>query len=360
MSQSKKPWRMLMPLFTVLVLWGAWSLAWFMISQVAQDKFATWREESAAKGLTLSCTSERWGGYPFRIEMMCDEFTLKKKNKKSQLALNFESVHAVAQAYKPWHLILKLNAPLKLEVSRDGASENTILIAAEHDPSLASVVLKDWINPEVSVLFEKIAGTITDQAGGTDFPLGTFQIEKLNLHGRIDRELKAGQADYAVAATADTLNYDGPLRDPADGGPIKLDAVTFNGIAERLPLPLAANLQKTLRVWAANEGRLTINQLEIKQDAISARSNGFVTASQEGRLSGKVKTAVLNLDKAIDKMVTAGRLSENDARISKGLFKMLSGNKKNGEVITDFRIKEGKLYFGPFKLLKLAPLFTPN
>ncbi|MEM8688893.1 MAG: DUF2125 domain-containing protein, partial [Pseudomonadota bacterium] len=76
--------------------------------------------------------------------------------------------------------------------------------------------------------------------------------------------------------------------------------------------------------------------------------------------NGKVKTAVLNLDKAIDKMVSAGRLSENDARISKGLFKMLSGNNPNGEVVTDFRIKNGKLYFGPFRLLKLAPLFTSN
>lgn len=360
MSQSKKPWRMLMPLFAVLALWGAWSVGWYMISQIAQDKFATWREKSTAKGLTLACASEGWGGYPFRIEMSCDGFALQKKNKKSRLAVRFKSVKAVAQAYKPWHLILQLTAPLKLELSRDGASETTTVITAEHEPSLASVVLKDRINPEVSILFEKIAGTISDQTGGADFSLGKFQIEKLNLHGRIEREVKAGQADYAVAATADTLNYDGPMRDPADGGPIKLDALTFNGIAERLPMPLAANLQKTLREWAANEGRLQINQLEIKQETITARSNGFVTASLEGQLSGKVKTAVLNLDKAIDKMVIAGRLTENDAKISKGLFKMLSGNNENGEVVTDFRIKDGKLYFGPFKLLKLAPLFTPN
>ncbi|NNF76749.1 MAG: DUF2125 domain-containing protein [Rhizobiales bacterium] len=351
---------MLLPLLTVLVLWGAWSVGWFMISQIAQDKFAQWRDKSAAKGLSLVCAKESWGGYPFRIEVGCDGFVLKKKNKKSRLAVEFKSVDAVAQAYKPWHIILKLTAPLKLELSRGEGSETTTLIKADHQPSLASVVLKDRINPEVSILFEKITGSITDQAGGANFSLGDFQIEKLNLHGRIERELKEGQADYAVAATADTLHYDGPLRDPADGGPIKLDALSFNGIAERLPMPLAANLQKTLRIWVANEGRLKINQLEIKQQAITARSNGFVTASQEGQLSGKVKTSVLNLDKAIDKMVTAGRLTANDAKISKGLFKMLSGNNPNGEVITDFRIKNGKLYFGPFKLLKLAPIFKPN
>ncbi len=360
MSQSKKPWRMLLPLFTVLVLWGAWSVGWFMISEIAQEKFASWRTKSAGKGLTLTCTNESWGGYPFRIEMSCDGFALQKKNKKSQLAVSFQSVDAVAQAYKPWHLILKLTAPLKVELSRDGTADTSTVITADHEPSFASVVLKDRINPEVSILFEKIAGSISDKAGEASYSLGDFQIEKLNLHGRIERELKAGQADYAVAATADTINYDGPLRDPADGGPIKLDTLTFSGIAERLPMPLAANLQKTLRVWAANEGRLKIDQLEVKQKEISARSNGFVTVSQEGQLSGKVKTAVLNLDKAIDKMVTAGRLTANDAKISKGLFKMLSGNKPNGEIVTDFRIKDGKLYFGPFKLLKLAPIFKPN
>ncbi len=351
---------MLMPLLTVLLLWGAWSGAWYVISLTADEKFAEWREKSATKGLTLTCNEEKWGGYPFRIEVVCEGFKLQRKNEASRLALSFRQVHAVAQAYKPWHIIFKLTAPLELDVSRGTGPATATLVKAEHEPSLASVVLKDRRNPDISVLFEKITGTITDQTGGAEFSLGNFEVDKLNLHGRIEREIEAGKADYGLAATADALHYDGPLRDPADGGPIKLDAVTFSGIAERLPLPLAANLQKTLRAWAANEGRLKINQLELKQEAITARSNGFVTASQKGELSGKVKTAVLNLDKAIDKMVSAGKLSENDARISKGLFKMLSGNNPNGEVITDFRIKNGKLYFGPFRLLKLAPLFKPD
>lgn len=351
---------MLMPLFTVLLLWGIWSVVWYVISFTAQDKFADWRVKSAAKGLSLTCSNESWGGYPFRIEIACEGFQLQKKNKASRIGLSFQRVDAVAQAYKPWHIIFKLTAPLTMDVSRGTGPATTTVVKAEHEPSLASVVLKDRKNPDISVLFEKISGTITDQSGGTEFSLGQFQVDKLNLHGRIEREIDAGQADYALAATADALNYDGPLRDPADGGPIKVDTLTFSGIAERLPLPLAANLQKTLRAWAANEGRLQINQLELKQETITARSNGFVTASQEGQLSGKVKTAVLNLDKAIDKMVTAGRMSANDARISKGLFKMLSGNNPNGEVVTDFRIKNGKLYFGPFKLLTLAPLFKPD
>lgn len=351
---------MLTPLFVVLLLWGAWSGAWYFVSETAQGKFAEWREKSAKKGLTLTCKEENWGGYPFRIEVTCKDFVLQKKNKKSRLSVAFQDVHAVAQAYKPWHIIFKLTAPLNMELSRGSGDTTTTLIKAKHEPSLASVVLKDRINPEISILFENITGSITDQAGGANFALGDFEVKKLNLHGRIEREVKEGQADYAVAATAEALEYDGPLRDPADGGPIKLDTLTFNGIAERLPLPLAANLQKTLRIWAANEGRLKINQLELKQEALTARSNGFVTASQEGQLSGKVKTAVLNLDKTIDKMVTAGRLSANDARVSKGLFKILSGNSPNGEVVTDFRIKNGKLYFGPFRLLKLAPLFQPD
>ena len=74
---------MAVPLITVLVLWGAWSVGWYMISQIAQDKFAQWREKSGAKGLTLVCAEETWGGYPFRIEVGCKGFSLKKKNKKS-------------------------------------------------------------------------------------------------------------------------------------------------------------------------------------------------------------------------------------------------------------------------------------
>ena len=109
---------MLTPLFVVLLLWGAWSAAWFFISETAQEKFADWRKKSAAKGLSLICSEETWGGYPFRIEVNCKGFMLQKENKKSRLAVAFQDVHAVAQAYKPWHIIFKLNAPLNLELSR--------------------------------------------------------------------------------------------------------------------------------------------------------------------------------------------------------------------------------------------------
>ena len=160
-----------------------------------------------------------------------------------------------------------------------------------------------------------------------------------------------------IAATADQFTYDGPLRDPIDAGPIKLDAITFNGVINGLPSKWPKNLEAAMRSWANNKGTVNIRQLDISKKPVLAKTKGEISSDPKGLLHGTVRATVFNLNHVIDQLANLGRLSENDAKVSKGLFKILSGDKPDGEIVTDLRLKKGKVYFGPFKLLKLKPIF---
>ena len=116
MSSSGKPWRMLSPLITVLVLWGAWSGIWMFMSATAQNMAADWREKAGKRGLSVTCAEENWGGYPFRIEIRCKQLKLLRTRQGRETEIRSGAVTAVAQVYKPWHIILELAPPLNLSL----------------------------------------------------------------------------------------------------------------------------------------------------------------------------------------------------------------------------------------------------
>ena len=62
---------MFLPLAIVLLLAVLWSGYWFVASGIARDRLAAERAKLAAQGLTLACTEEGWGGYPFHCEFSC-------------------------------------------------------------------------------------------------------------------------------------------------------------------------------------------------------------------------------------------------------------------------------------------------
>src|SRR5438270_809407 len=62
-----------MPLALVIVLAGLWSAFWFYAASTAETQIARWREREASFGRVQTCASQSVAGYPFRIEVRCND-----------------------------------------------------------------------------------------------------------------------------------------------------------------------------------------------------------------------------------------------------------------------------------------------
>ncbi len=348
---------MLSPLITVLILWGVWSGFWFFLSSTAQTAAHDWRAKAAGKGISLTCAKENWGGYPFRVEVSCIQPRFVNKKNGKETVARAGAVTALAQAYKPWHVILQITPPLNFEFPVAKRENTRLVVSASHDPGLASIRIDDKLKPQISILLENIMGDADVEVGDTDFPAGKFAMASANIHFRQEERESSHPLVLGIAATLEAVSFDGAVRDPINGGPVALDKVTFNGSLSGLPDRPSGTLQTLLRTLAANQGNLRIHRLNAEKAPVIAETSGDVAVDPDGRLQGKIKAKVQRLDHVIDQMEKTGQLTKNDAKVSRGIIKIMAGDNPNGEIVSDFRLKKGKLYFGPFKLLKVPPLF---
>ena len=107
--------------FSVLVLAAIWTGFWFYASSKAQATFAQWREQEARLGRTYTCGSQSSGGYPFRLEVRCDDATVEMRAFQPVLVISTKSLQMVAQVYDPTLLIGEVTGPLT--VTEAGAPE---------------------------------------------------------------------------------------------------------------------------------------------------------------------------------------------------------------------------------------------
>src|ERR1700743_78656 len=65
------------PLFVMpillLIAAAAWSAFWFFAVSEARVKAEAWRAQEAKSGRSYDCGKQSIGGYPFRLEMRCDD-----------------------------------------------------------------------------------------------------------------------------------------------------------------------------------------------------------------------------------------------------------------------------------------------
>lgn len=352
MSKDTKPWYMLAPLAMVIVLAIGWSAFWYYAFTQSQQRYAAWEARAKASGLSLECAKQSWGGYPFRVEMGCDAAQFSRVGGGTDVVLTSRNITALTQVYSPGLVVIQFTGPSNLDINT--SEGGGFAIAANHDPALASVLFSEDTPAETSLLIENLQGTLK---GAKQAKAGALTATKLNLHGRFADPPQNGKVAYDIAAIADKFSYDGPVRDPIDGGPITFGSFVFSAKLDEMPFPWPARLNETARVWATNTGKLQIHQLDLTRAPIRASMSGELVADAQGKLNGELAGKIVNLDKMLDRLAASGKLSRGEASLAKNMFRMLSGNKDNAAVSTSLAVKQSKIYLGPFKVGKFAPLF---
>lgn len=312
-----RPWRMVLPLAGVLMLAAAWSIYWFLAFARAKDDVAEQREKWAARGVSLGCGAESWGGYPFRFEFDCaaPEFLLAGP---VPLKIRWQKVQVAAQAYNPFHLVVLADGPG--EVTNAGGT----VFATEAGRSLASFRISAVSGHDIGVDMPRIM--VPD----------LLKAERLLLNATI-RE--GEMSDLRIGLEQATLRLRGGVDEPVDR--FALDA----------SIP-AAWLKGHFTTIPA-----TINGAEAVRGSLRLTGHGTIGVDAAHRLEGRIATVVNDIDALLAIVSPHAGMNEKDRAAVKTLLGLVGGTGSGPVARADLIAKTGEVYWGPLRLVQLPPLY---
>jgi hypothetical protein len=301
-NSTARSWRMLLPLAAVLLLALLWTVYWFIAAGVAKSRFAEERVKLAAKGITLVCARESWGGYPFHFEFACSSPVLKLETRAE---IKSSELLVAALAYAPWQIVALLDGPSTFEI-RDAPSR-----VADHQRAVAAFTLdRDW---KLNVSAEIPALAIQDLGKAAQVMLHT-------------RPSGAGGTDIAVS-TKDVLFQ--PPRTP----------------------PLSIGEGELLATLTPNRS-LNIERLSLQQNEVRYWGTGTLELDTADRPAGRLDTQTNDLNALLNLLDPHLQLTDEKKAGLRSMLGLLGSEAKAPLIARD-----GVLYLGPFRLAELKPLY---
>jgi hypothetical protein len=378
----------LMPIL-LLIAAAAWSAFWLFAVSQAEVKADAWRAQEARSGRNYDCAKQSFGGYPFRLEVRCEDARVTLISQTAGAAqpvtINLGQILTVAQVYDPKLLIAEFKAPATISESL-----NAPAMQVNWSMARASVVGLPAIPQRASIVFDDVAIDRADNA--VQMPLA--RAKHVELHGRL--------ADGST------------LGDPVIESVLRIEAGSVQDVHPLLARPFAADIHaklaglkdlvpkpwpQRLRELQANGGHVEIVQSRIQQDGLIAVAAGTLELDAQGRLDGELQMTVTGLEKVIpalglEKMledgvpqatldrVAPGVKSQDVTNLLGALDKAIPGlgrvvkqnanlglaaaiNSLGKEATLEgkparafpLRFADGTVYLGPIKVGQVPPLF---
>ncbi|WP_170984221.1 DUF2125 domain-containing protein [Rhodoligotrophos defluvii] len=348
------PWRVALPLIGVLVLFALWSGYWWYVSQMSRNGFERWVHEVVQRGMTVSCGEQQWGGYPFRVEMSCAPLQLSWTNSAGAGSIDLGRLESVFQVYNPRHVLAAASAPASYRIGASGGGAPNALVSATFAPATASLVLANGGFARSDLVVREL---VADFGGAEGFG-AQGRARSLELHSRFVQRDETAPMILEIAGTAEDISLAGPAVTYATGIPIALDAMTLRAEMDGA-FTAAVDPSTALRAFVASGGKVRITQLNGRQGKVTIDATGELTFDSDGQANGELDSTVVNLKSILDQLREAGRLGELEAAFSLNMLSMLEGatSGREGSLRVKVVIKDGNVYFGPFKILELPPLF---
>ncbi len=383
------------PLFAMPVLLicaaAAWSAFWFYTASQVDQKFDGWRTREARSGRTYECANRSVAGFPFRMEVSCDNpvvtlvsQTPEQTADKIKLKAELKRILVLAQIYDPTKVIAEFTGPALV------SGGETSSFIASWSVGRASATGLPIVPQRVSLAFDNPAVDRIDN--GAQSPL--FRATHFEFHTRL---LEGSLADNPVIETA-----------------LELSSGNAQGVHPILAVPFDADIRTQLRglknlspkPWPerfreiqAADGRLDFSQSRVTQGETIAVAAGSLGITSSGFLNGELMMTVAGLDKivpllGIDKMLEEGVSQSTVDRVAPGvkaedvnkvigaLDRMIPGlgnvarRNANAGVVAGInllgqpstlegrkaialplRFVEGTVYLGPLKVGQTPPLF---
>lgn len=352
--------RAVWPLTILVVLAGAWSIYWYIASEKAKESFAKYIEKNREGGIEITCADAAWGGFPYRFELNCTSLSARGERGGIKLDFSGSAVRAVALAYNPMHLIVEIDGPFSFAGEDDAQARTEI--SSNGKPLRASLKLK--LDPnradQMSVEVKDQTGTIKTTRPDDAVPAAPvpYTLGRAIVHSRFAEPPSGDVAPFDIAVSISGLVY-GPDRSTLFGTePLRIEKASIDANITALPFKPGLTFAERARLWQQGSGELTVRGLDSTSNFLTGASAGTLRLDETGRVNGKLEWRVTGFDDLMARLLNAGLVDESAANVADTILTVLGkpDESKPGLKLKTI-LKDGKLYFGPFKVSTLPPLY---
>jgi hypothetical protein len=364
-AAPRRRWPLFLIFAVVIGLVIAWTGLWFYVAAQAKAEINTWRDRERQAGRLQSCASLSVGGYPFRVEMRCEDGRFELEG-SPPIKLRIPSVLTAVQVYNPNHLIAELASPLDVSQPRgdtnyvvgwnSGRASARGLSARLERGSLVldSMMVRDAAAPDSDFLFKAV---------------------HFELHGR---QAPGSRADNPAIETVLNLKDAVAAKvHPVTARPFDVEATSVLRGAEGLQ---AGAWQDQLRAWQSRNGEIEITKARLQQDDVIAEGEGTLRLTPRGGLDGNLQVTVVGLEKILrmfdlERLMSEGQVGATLDALDKlipglgGLARQTAGpgiaatlgrrTVLDGKAATTLPVRfvDGAIFLGPFQVGTVPPLF---
>ena len=382
-------WRLFILPAILLVAAAAWSGFWFHTASEVGVRADAWAAQEARAGRVYDCGKRSVAGYPFRLEVRCDDASVSLVSQTAGAQAPFTArlgeIVVIASIYQPKLLIAEFKAPATLADRGQPPS-----MKLNWSVGRSSVVGLPDVPERVSLVFDNPA--IDRVNGPVQTPLA--RANHVELHGRLaEGSVVANPVIETVLQIAGGSVLEAH---PLLASPFNADVQTrLSGLKDFSPKPWPDRFRE---IQAAG-GKVEIVRSRIAQGDVIAVASGTLGLGANGRLDGELQMTVAGIEKVIpalgiEKMLDQGVPQATLDRVAPGvksqdltnlfgaldraipgLGKVVKQNANVGVAAginslgTDaeldgkkarafpLRFVDGAVFLGPLKVAQIPPLF---
>jgi hypothetical protein len=382
-------WRLFIMPAVLVVAAIIWSGFWFYAASEVGVRADAWRAREAKSGRIYDCGKRSVAGYPFRLEVRCEDPSVtlvsQTAGAQSPFTAQLGEIMVIASIYQPKLLIAEFKAPAVIADRGQPPSMKVNWTVAR-----SSVAGLPATPERASIVFENPA--IDRVNGPVQTPLA--KANHVELHGRLAEGSVA--ANPVIEAVLQISGGSIQEVHPLLAAPFESDIQTrLSGLKDFSPKPWPERFRE---IQAAG-GKVEITRSRIQQGDLVAISAGTLGLNAQGRIEGELQMTVTGLERVIpalgiDKMLEQGVPQATLDRVAPGvksqdltnlfgaldkaipgLGKVVKQNTNVGVAVGvnalgtpaelegkkarsfPLRFVDGAVFFGPLKVAQVPPLF---
>jgi len=358
MPKSKPSWQIIGPLVLVVLIAVGWSVYWSKAKEILEQVLA--REK--ARGLTITCGRKRIRGYPFKFQLTCDKLKIVRETPTRQTSLTARRFVAVVRAYDFNHIIGELDGPFEITRGRKRDPGATVvevrkLFSGNAETVRSSLILENRSLKDATLIIRGLSGSLVDYSIKNAPQNIATSLTQAVITLRTTQDTANPIGAYEGAGVFKGLSLVGGSANIQSDKGLRLDDFRARMKISNAPYRITGKPLDWLKVWKANDGEARITELSATSGALKLTGTGQFKLDALGRAHGVLNTKITGLNGIVKELVANGRIRRQDAELGLAAINLL-GNTGTGGVKVALRAQKGNVYFGPFKIAVLKPLFA--
>jgi hypothetical protein len=307
-------WRLFIMPALLVVAAAAWSGFWFYAASEVGVRADAWAAQEAKSGRVYACARRTVAGFPFRLEVSCDDASVSLVSQTAGAQVPFTArlgeILVIAQIYQPQLLIAEFKAPATLSDRGQPPS-----MKVNWTLGRSSVNGLPGPPQRASVEFEN--PSLNRVNGPVETPLA--RASHIELHGRL---ADGSTNEHPVIETALQIR-DGSVQEvhPVLAASFDADIQTkLTGLKDLSPKPWP----ERFRELQAAGGHVEIERSRIQLGYLISVAAGTLTLNAQVRIDGELQMTVAGLEKVIpllgiEKMLEEGVPQATLDRVAPGV-----------------------------------------